>query len=87
MVWQSAKTTGTASLATYAGKPLQPFTRYYWRVDIWDKDGLQASSTIASFETGMIDKRNWQGAWISDVSDVAVKPAGQFRKVFETAKK
>lgn len=87
MVWQSAKINETTSLTTYAGRPLQPFTRYYWRVDIWDKDGIRASSAIASFETGMMTGNNWKGSWISDVSDVAVKPAGQFRKVFEASKK
>lgn len=86
LVWQSAKVNG-ACLVTYAGKALQPFTRYYWRVDTWDKDGIKASSAITSFETGMMDRANWKGAWISDVNDVAVKPAGQFRKVFEVPKK
>ncbi|NII27098.1 family 78 glycoside hydrolase catalytic domain [Pseudoflavitalea sp. X16] len=87
MVWQSVKINGSASLVTYAGSALQPFTKYYWRVDVWDKDGIKAGSAIASFETGMMDRRNWKGAWISDISEVTVKPAGQFRKVFEAAKK
>jgi alpha-L-rhamnosidase len=87
MVWQSVKINGSASLITYAGKALQPFTRYYWRVDIWDKDGIKAGSSVGSFEMGMMDKRNWKGSWISDVNDVTAKPAGQFRKVFEATKK
>ncbi|WP_315817591.1 hypothetical protein [Paraflavitalea speifideaquila] len=87
MVWQSAKMNGPASLIIYAGKALQPFTRYFWRVDIWDKDGIKSGSSIGSFEMGMMDKRNWKGAWICDVNDVTVKPAGQFRKVFEAAKR
>lgn len=87
MVWQPVKVTGGASLVTYAGRALQPFTRYFWRVDTWDKDGIKSSSAIASFETGMMSRSNWKGAWISDLNDVAAKPAGQFRKVFEANKK
>lgn len=87
MVWQLVKVAGGTSLVTYGGKALQPFTRYYWRVDTWDKDGIKSSSVIASFETGMMRRSNWKGAWISDLNDVTAKPAGQFRKVFEAAKK
>ncbi|WP_276481913.1 alpha-L-rhamnosidase [Paraflavitalea pollutisoli] len=87
MVWQSSKTAGRATLAAYAGKPLQPFTRYFWRVVSWDMNGVQTSSPTASFETGMMGQHHWRGSWISDVNDVALKPAGQFRKVFTTGKK
>jgi alpha-L-rhamnosidase len=87
MVWQTAKISSAANLISYQGKPLQPFTRYYWRVTIWDKDGKQSIAAVASFETGMLHSKNWQGAWISDVNNVALKPAAQFRKVFEAGKK
>lgn len=87
MVWQTAKVKGEVSLVTYQGKSLMPFTKYYWRIEIWDKDGLNAKSEVASFETGMMDRFHWKGTWISDHNDVNLKPAGQFRKVFEAAKK
>jgi len=87
-VWTSPRINGNASLALYAGKALQPFTRYYWKVAIWDKDGKRSvSAQPASFETGMMDMKNWKGAWISDNNNVALKPAPLFRKVFETGKK
>lgn len=38
------------------------------------------------FETGMMDIRNWQGAWISDGKDIHYKPAPYFRKKFTAAK-
>jgi alpha-L-rhamnosidase len=88
MVWQTAKTHSSANLVTYQGKLLQPFTKYYWRVTVWDKNGKQSlTPAIASFETGMMDSKNWKGAWISDVNNVALKPAGQFRRIFEAGKK
>ena len=86
-VWQLAKTTGSTNLVSYQGNPLQPFTRYYWQVTTWDKDGVKAVSETASFETGMMDQHNWKGAWISDVTNTDLKPAGQFRKQFEAGKK
>ena len=87
-VWASARINSDAYLAPYAGKPLQPFTRYFWKVAVWDKDGKRSTSTApASFETGMIEMKNWKGAWISDNNNVALKPAALFRKVFETGKK
>ncbi len=32
----------------------------------------------------MLQQRAWKGAWISDVNDVDLKPAGLFRKAFKT---
>ncbi|MDF2189377.1 alpha-L-rhamnosidase [Paraflavitalea sp. CAU 1676] len=87
LVWQTPKSPGSNNLVTYSGKALQPFTKYYWRVNTWDKDGVLTTSPTASFETGMMNPSNWKGAWISDVSEVSVKPAGQFRKQFEAPKK
>ena len=85
--WQSAKLLSDSQLITYAGKALQTFTKYYWKVEVWDKDGKPSASSVASFETGLMNSKNWQGAWISDVSDVALKPAPYFRKAFEAKKK
>lgn len=84
--WQTGQVSSNTQLATYAGQPLQPFTTYYWRVDVWDKDGKQSTSNVARFETGMMDRRNWQGAWISDGRSVDTKPAPYFRKTFGTSK-
>ena len=85
--WQTVKTATNQGLATYQGKPLKPFTPYFWRVTVWDKDGKPATSAIARFETGMMQQKNWMGAWISDVSNVDLKPAPYFRKGFTVARK
>jgi alpha-L-rhamnosidase len=86
LVWDSGKQNSSLSLVTYKGKALEAFTRYYWLVEVWDKDG-KPSSSISSFETGMMTMANWKGAWISDGTDVKTKPAPYFRKVFPAAKK
>jgi alpha-L-rhamnosidase len=87
LAWQSGKINGTPNLVRYKGRKLKPFTRYYWKLEIWDKDGKKIISPISFFETGLMDMKNWKGAWISDLSDVNVKPAGNFRKEFEAPKK
>ncbi len=87
-MWNSQKVNSEEMLVSYKGKPLEPFTKYYWTVQVWDKDGNASSnSEVASFETGMMQTKNWKGAWISDTRDINLKPAPYFRKEFEVKKK
>ncbi|TSJ37216.1 Bacterial alpha-L-rhamnosidase [Mucilaginibacter corticis] len=86
-VWDSNKTESSSSLVTYNGKTLQPFTKYYWRVTVWDDANKITQSSVASFETGMVEKSNWKGTWISDNKGPEVKPAPYFRNVFNFGKK
>lgn len=87
-MWMEDHTQSDAQLVTYSGKSLQPFTRYYWTVKVWDKDGKPtAFAPVAYFETGMMQMSNWKGSWISDSEDVNLKPAPYFRKVFKPSGK
>ena len=87
-VWNTGWQESAVSLVTYKGKPLQPFTKYYWTVAIADQQQKKsAPANIASFETGMMSMKNWKGSWISDVSNINLKPAPYFRKTFEQHKK
>ena len=82
--WTSGKVPSDRQLVAYAGPPLRPFTKYFWRVQAWDQAGVRApASRVASFETGLMNQKNWQGAWISDTRDVALKSAPYFRKTFD----
>lgn len=85
--WDTGKVATDEQLIVYDGDPLLPFTRYFWKVIVWDKEGEQASAEIHSFETGMMDIANWQGAWISDGNDIHHEPAPYFRKEFNAEKK
>lgn len=38
-IWNSGKKESDQILVTYPEKNLQPFTKYYWKVNVWDKDG------------------------------------------------
>ena len=86
-LWNSEKINSAQMLVRYAGKELFPFTKYYWQVSVWDKDEVKSQSAVASFETGMMDRKNWKGSWISDGNDIHCKPAPYFRKVFAAQKK
>jgi alpha-L-rhamnosidase len=86
--WSTAKIASSENLVAYKGKPLQPFTKYYWRVQLWDRQGKKITpSALANFETGMMSQRNWKGAWISDGKSVDAKPAPYFRQTFKVNKK
>ena len=72
--------------AVYDGPPLEPLTRYYWRVHVVDEEGRSCISPIAYFETGFLHRAAWQGNWISDANDKNAKPAPFFRKSFSIQK-
>ena len=66
-MWDSGKVQSDNSIQVeYAGKELNPSTRYNWRVTVWDADGkAYPSSDAAWFETGLMDLKNWKAAWIA----------------------
>ena len=87
-IWDSGRINTATNLAEYNGPPLQPFSKYYWQVLVEDEAGKQiTSAATASFETGMMQSKNWRGSWISDNNDIRLKPAPYFRKVFSAEKK
>lgn len=87
VLWTTGRRNSPDQLLTYDGPALQPFTRYYWRVEAWDKDGQHSASEVVSFETGMMDMANWKGAWISDSRNEDLRRAPYFRKLFVATKK
>ncbi|MDR2919765.1 MAG: glycoside hydrolase family 78 protein [Tannerella sp.] len=91
-MWDTQKVASDQMLVCYNGLPLSPFTRYYWKVDIRDKDQEVRTSDVVAFETGMMHISNWKGSWISDGhelhgKDIYDKSAPYFRKEFAAAKK
>lgn len=86
-MWSTGAVESAAQSAVYAGKELQPFTTYYWRITSVDNDGKSHYSPVATFETGMMNEKNWQGSWISDAIDCNVRPAPYLRKTFMVGKK
>ncbi|MBB2147632.1 glycoside hydrolase family 78 protein [Pedobacter gandavensis] len=86
--WDSGKISKSVNLINYQGQALAPFTKYFWAVELWDKDGKPSSApVVASFEMGMMKMENWKGTWISDKNDIQKREAPYFRKSFKTSAK
>ncbi len=88
-IWKSGKVNGSQMRVVYPKKiPLVPFTKYYWSVEVWDQKGKNGKrSAVASFETGMMEMKNWQGSWITDSKDLNFKPAPYFRTEYKPSGK
>jgi len=65
-IWKSGKILSDKSLnIKYSGNTLQPMTRYYWYVDVWDgSDAKIASKDTAFFETGILTSGWGSAKWI-----------------------
>lgn len=88
IMWNSGKVSSSISRVRYQGQILQPFTCYFWKIIIWDKDEkLVTPSPVAHFEMGMMDASNWKGIWISDDKDIHYKPAPYFRRELDIKRK
>ena len=65
-VWTSGKVDSGQSIGVpYAGPPLQPSTRYFWRVTTWNESGKSYPPSAASWwETGLMSQAAWRAQWI-----------------------
>src|ERR1039457_774031 len=65
-IWDSGRVNSDASLnVRYAGPVISPSTRYFWLVKVWGETGkLYPTSKIEWWETGLLKKEGWRGAWI-----------------------
>ena len=65
-LWDSGRRAGGMAVhVVYGGAALRSRTRYYWRVRLWDQSGqASAYSAPAWWETGMLDRGDWQAEWI-----------------------
>jgi alpha-L-rhamnosidase len=86
-LWTSGRVASPASiLRPYGGPPLQSSTRYYWRVRAWDDAGRASPwSTIAFFETALLDTAEWRARWITpDLTEDTTKsnPSPMLRREF-----
>jgi len=95
--WATGKIVSAVNIQLpYAGKPLQSFTRYYWKIKVYHQNGAASEwSTVNWFETAMLTAGEWKASWISDGSanpaldEDYYKPDRMplLRKTFSAAKK
>ncbi|HKL32771.1 MAG TPA: hypothetical protein VJ919_09560, partial [Tangfeifania sp.] len=66
-VWNTEQVSSDQSVhVRYEGPQLQPTQKYFWRVRVWDKEGVVSGwSEPASWETGLMNESNWQAEWIA----------------------
>ena len=64
-IWDSGRVESDNSRAVpYAGPALEPSKRYYWRVSVWDQDGVESAPSESSWwETGLLRQENWKAKW------------------------
>jgi alpha-L-rhamnosidase len=78
-VWDSGRVSSDKSFGLeYGGPELAASKRYYWRVQVWDKDGKPyPASDVSWWETGLL-KEGWKGQWIGfeDGEHRAVRESG-----------
>src|SRR3954454_1908496 len=81
-IWTSGKVISDQSIQVmYAGKPLLPFTKYYWRIKVYNQNGEASDwSSISTFETAMLEANEWQAQWISDGSTQPVKEEDYYKE-------
>jgi alpha-L-rhamnosidase len=64
-IWDSRCTVSDRSQqVVYGGRPLQPNTTYYWKVQVTTNKGTTGWSETAHWSTGLMDDKNWVGQWI-----------------------
>ena len=91
-LWDTGKQDSEQSIhIEYAGKPLASKMRCYWKVRVWDKDGVvSAWSEAGLWSMGLLEKGDWQASWIwapkAKERPLSVEPSPMFRKVFTLGK-
>ncbi len=82
VLWHSEKTESSKSFGIrYQGKTLKSFTRYYWKVRVWDQHGEVSDwSEVAWFETSIMKQTDWQAKWITDQRPLPEKDEDYYKE-------
>lgn len=96
-LWQTGKIATSQNIhIEYRGPALQSFKKYYWRVKLYNQDGIASGwSQPAWFETAMLSENDWAAKWIGDDKSIPTDekdfykedPMPVFQRVFQANKK
>ena len=85
-LWDSGKVTSAAQFVAYAGATLTSRKHVYWRVRVWDANGMPSNWTAADFEVGLLNTSDWGAAvpigYLTGASAAASNPSPHLRKTF-----
>ena len=92
-LWDSGKVAGDETLnIEYAGQPLVSGQACFWKVKVWEKDGVESAwSAAAQWSMGLLKPEDWRAQWISfkddaplhaDRGKLFLPPARYYRKGF-----
>ncbi len=85
-IWQSGRVETSQTFGIrYSGRPLVSFTRYFWKVRIWDQHGeVSEWSHPAWFETSVMNASDWKAKWITDQRPLPQKDEDFYRETPNT---
>jgi alpha-L-rhamnosidase len=85
-IWQSGRVETSQTFGIrYSGRPLVSFTRYFWKVRIWDQHGKVSEwSHPAWFETSVMNASDWKAKWITDQRPLPQKDEDFYRETPNT---
>lgn len=91
LLWDSGTVESADQCVRYAGRPLESRERVTWRVEVMMQTGSGTRETLqsgtASFEMGLLTKKDWKAQWIvhpDDNRQTRLVPV--FRRRFEVRK-
>ena len=66
-LWDTGRVSSARTLhIVYAGISVPAFTRVWWRIEVWDRDGLPGTpSEPAWWETAFTDREGWEARWVT----------------------
>ncbi len=75
-LWATGKVSSDQSIQiVYSGKPISSLQFCFWKVRVWDKDGIPSKwSETAFWSMGMLQATNWKAKWIGVEETLAPKP-------------
>ncbi len=79
-LWDSSKVASSESAqVAYAGAPLVARAQCHWKVMVWDGGGkASAWSAPARWSMGLLDRKEWQAAWIGAAVTPDLASRGQY---------